>query len=142
MKTKTIAWLAGLLEGEGCFLWQKPRWHGAERQGRPRVILAMTDRDVIDFVAALWRTGVSLRWPKGQPVNKQQMYVAEIQSRKAAAWMMTVYSLMHSRRRAKIALILKQWKLQKDLRRGQGLAGFTEVGRRLNVRKPRYGRFA
>lgn len=46
-----IAWLAGLLEGEGCF--STPAHRG------PFVTVKMTDRDIIDRVAVLWG-GVSV----------------------------------------------------------------------------------
>jgi hypothetical protein len=44
-----IAWLAGLLEGEGSFMRGK-------RKDAPGISLAMTDRDVVERAAKLLRT--------------------------------------------------------------------------------------
>lgn len=46
-------WLAGLLEGEGCF---SVRQDGQRRS--PKVLINMTDKDVIERVAALVGSGI------------------------------------------------------------------------------------
>lgn len=47
-----FAWLAGLLEGEGCFLAGPP-----SSPNSPRFTVEMTDRDVIERVSALCKSG-------------------------------------------------------------------------------------
>ncbi len=44
MSLKDLAWLGGLLEGEGCFMIPK---------GSPRIALAMSDKDVVQRAARL-----------------------------------------------------------------------------------------
>lgn len=45
MTIAEIAWLGGLLEGEGCFI-------SGSTSACPRIILQMSDKDVVDRVAA------------------------------------------------------------------------------------------
>lgn len=50
---KDLAWLAGLLEGEGCFSEQHYHHGGARWYVLPSIQLAMTDRDVVRRAGAL-----------------------------------------------------------------------------------------
>lgn len=54
MRQQDILWLAGLLEGEGCFNYR------ADRK-QARVTVEMTDRDIIERVARLFDTNISTR---------------------------------------------------------------------------------
>ena len=50
------AWLAGLLEGEGCFTTRRnktTRWSNGDPKRYPRIIVAMTDKDVVARAAEL-----------------------------------------------------------------------------------------
>ena len=60
MDTADRAWLAGLFEGEGCFT--------IEKNGSVRAMIAMSDRDIIERVHALWPTTVlRVDHPKTKP---------------------------------------------------------------------------
>src|SRR3990167_7568119 len=101
-----IKYLAGLWEGEGCFLLVKP--------STPGMSLLMTDRDVIESAARLmgYERPVYLRPPgcqKDQCVRKPT-YQFRLSTALSVQWMMTLYPLLGARRRAKIAQLVALWK--------------------------------
>jgi hypothetical protein len=96
-----IAWLAGLLEGEGCFLFH----HGAS------VVLKMTDKDVVERAASLMGVKVIARDPKN--IKWKRTYDARVNGYQAVAWMLTIYSFMGERRKKKIIEIIAKWKTMK-----------------------------
>lgn len=53
IKAKDIYWLAGLLEGEGCFTVR--RYEGRQTGGLPVINLWMTDLDVIKRASTILR---------------------------------------------------------------------------------------
>jgi hypothetical protein len=94
---KDLAWLAGLVEGEGSFLYNH----------RSLVMtLNTTDFDVIDKVARI--TNSPVRGPYKQhgagtkPIYRVTTYGAE--------WPMTLYSMLGIRRQAKIKELLNVWR--------------------------------
>lgn len=105
---RSAEWLAGLLEGEGCFSVRV-------RMGKggfwilPRISLAMTDEDVVRRAHAMLapKTKITIRPPAGR--SKLTAFTVQASGRRAAAWMMTLYPLMGKRRRAKIRAILSVW---------------------------------
>lgn len=101
LNTSDIYWLAGLLEGEGCF---------GLSSGSARISLNMTDLDVVKKVASLFKT--SIKYSKKYP-NRKQVYRVEIFSNTAAGWMMTLYPLMGERRQKTIEDTLSIWKQQR-----------------------------
>lgn len=105
MKTIEIAWLAGLLEGEASFMLKK---------GNSIIQIQMTDRDVMERIAALLGTKVGdyARKPKGK-ASYLPVYWIAVHGTRAISWMMTLYSFMGERRRAKILEIINHWKASK-----------------------------
>lgn len=95
-----IYWLAGYLEGEGCFSHLKERRF-------PRISLATTDYDVIDRVALLLDVGISFQ--KKRPLQNKPIYRLQLAGRRAVGWMMTLYPLMGKRRKQKILDLLRDW---------------------------------
>ena len=99
-----IAWLAGLLDGEGYFGY---------RNGCPSVQLQMTDLDVVEHAAAIM--GAHMHSPKrnrgltvkGTPYKT--VYSCRVHGSAAIGVMQTVYALMGIRRRARIDEILQAW---------------------------------
>lgn len=87
-----LLWLAGLLEGEGCFDLQKGTY--------PRIRLSMTDRDVVGRAASLMDTGVRLSIRHAP--NKSTWH-AELQGERAAAIMEELLPYMGARRSQRIA---------------------------------------
>jgi hypothetical protein len=111
-----VAWLAGLLEGEGTF---------AYRNCGPRISVAMTDRDVIEraekLLKSAWDTGRESRIYE-LPVKDRMTkpgYVSVVTHTRAAAWMMTILPFMGARRAEKIRSVLGQWRESKAYVKGR-----------------------
>lgn len=96
MEKIKLAWLAGLLEGEGCFRWD---------YRTPRIMLRMTDRDVVQKAALLCK-----RRLLGPYVNRAKKYKPafqmDVSGLQAIQLMKSLLPFMHSRRSAKIKEIL------------------------------------
>jgi len=90
-----IGWIAGILEGEGCFIV------------RPiQLRLQMTDRDVVEKIANL----LSAKMTKNRKLrSRKQLYGLYIGGKKAAAVMMSIFSFMGQRRRKRIREALMRW---------------------------------
>lgn len=95
-----IYWIAGLLEGEGYF-----------RIGATSVQIGieMSDLDIIDRFRAITKTGNSKITIKAKEGLKTT-YTTNIYGDLAIQWMMTLYSLMGVRRKAKFKEIIDKWK--------------------------------
>lgn len=109
MKLHDVYWLAGLLEGEGCFGLSGAR-------GSIRIGLNMTDYDTVKRAADL--LGTKVREVKRLP-NRKQVYRTELFSNAAAGWMMTLFPLMGERRQNTMETSLNYWKSQR-LKNPQG----------------------
>ena len=90
-----LLWLAGLLEGEGCFDLHRARY--------PRVRLGMTDRDVVGRAATLFGSRVRLTL---KPAPATATWHTEVSGARAEEIMEAVLPFMGARRSAKIATIL------------------------------------
>lgn len=90
-----VLWLAGILEGEGCFDLHRGKY--------ARVRLAMTDRDVVGRVATL--LGASIRLSL-KPAPAKSTWHTEISGAKAAEVMRLLLPHMGARRSAKLAEVL------------------------------------
>lgn len=104
MTPAEIGWLAGLLEGEGCFSLSQDREYIY-----PVVRLQMTDEDVVRQAAFFMQTPVhgprtNGRW---KPVFSTTAWHA-----RAVGVMYTVYTFMCSRRKAKIVDLISRWKVE------------------------------
>ena len=111
LSSQDIHWLAGLLEGEGCFTV-----HGNKRWGHshnPVVDLGMTDEDVVRRAQSLIGGNVYKMASRKLPIYRLRMTGA-----KAVAVMMTVYALMGARRQARIKGLIYGWKTWKPKRCG------------------------
>lgn len=100
-----IVWLAGLLEGEGCFGFS------GSKVGSARVALAMTDNDVVGRAAKLLNSKINHRVRGGQ---YKDVFATAVYGSQAAGWMMTLYSLMGQRRRETIKTSLTRWRKQRQ----------------------------
>lgn len=97
---KDVFWLAGLLEGEGCF---KSSGNGVS------IILGMTCRDVVERAARL--LGANIQRPRqSTPPGHKDMVYCQVNANAAAGWMMTLYPLMGRRRKEAIEKALTKWK--------------------------------
>jgi hypothetical protein len=98
-----VAWLSGLLEGEGYF-GLVPNRSGGRTYRYARVGLTMTDRDVVGKTAALMDAGVSNIKPSG--VSRLPQFRAVVQGRRAVALMRLWYPTLGQRRRSQIETVL------------------------------------
>lgn len=89
------AWLAGLLDGEGCF--DSPR-------GNPRVRVKMTDFDVVLRAADVM--GATTHAEPAYRPNHSDLMVAQVTGDRAVAVMREILPWMGSRRSAKITDIV------------------------------------
>lgn len=93
-----IAWLAGLLEGEGYFCILSP--HGVPT---PRIVLSMTDKDVVEHVAGFFQRKVN-----GRPLPSGKIdYKTSVTGPDALTLMRKLLPWMHGRRSRKIREILE-----------------------------------
>ena len=104
IKIIDIAWLAGLLEGEGCFL--------VIRGSYPAISLGMTDEDIIVRASIMLGTKVS---------HSGNMYTTQVSGLRAIPWMMTLYTFLGKRRREKVAKIIRLWKSTTQHRAPRGM---------------------
>ena len=107
ISTKDIVWLAGLLEGEGCFSLDG---NGAKSRGYGKlvIVLQMTDRDVVARAAKI--LGGPVAGPYRPKVSRKEVWTTRVWCRRAASWMMTLHPLMGERRQARIQELLTHWR--------------------------------
>jgi hypothetical protein len=94
-----IAWLAGLLEGEGSFMSPAP-----SEPRQPRISIVMTDEDVIQRVAGL--VGVKYINIRQENIKWKPSYRVQLKGARAVQLMQAVRPHMGARRGAKIDAIL------------------------------------
>jgi len=98
---KELAWLGGLLEGEGYFFPKRGKY--------PAISLNMTDRDSVEKVAIIF--GTKTKGPYGGiKENHKFTWRTEISGSQAAGWMMTLFQFFCKRRGLTIKSILKIWR--------------------------------
>lgn len=97
-----LAWLAGLLEGEGSFLKAPP-----SNPNCPRISLEMTDKDVVER-AALLMGGKAVKRLLKSTVWKPT-YRVIIKGSRAVALMRLLHSKMGERRRSQINIALEKY---------------------------------
>ena len=134
-----LAWLAGLLEGEGSFLL-----HNGKTPS-PRVSVGMTDEDVIAKAAVLM--GATYRpWlsKRDKALGRKMVYRTAISGHRAVDLMRRILPMMGLRRAAKIRELLANWRgpqrrrltiehgaaIARALQRG---ISHVELGRRMNT---------
>ena len=100
-----IGFIAGYLEGEGCFQIQRAR--GCPE---PRIIITTTDYDVAAHVAWVLNRTKPLGPYKPTGMGKKWAWHIQCRGSRAVGWMMTCYPFLSGRRRGKIRSILSAWK--------------------------------
>lgn len=95
-----VAWLAGLLEGEGYFFVVR---------GHPRIRMETTDEDVARRVQLIVGSG-TLRGPFLRPLSTKPVWSWQMASRATVEhWACTIYPWMGLRRRTQIARLLPNY---------------------------------
>lgn len=103
IEERDLLWLAGLLEGEGSFGKASPSMPGS-----PRVVVSMTDEDVIQRVATLWGMTV-FRHHRGKEKGWKPTCITRLSGGKAVALMKRLRPLMGQRRQAQIDAAIATW---------------------------------
>ena len=93
IKVIDIAWLGGLLEGEGYFALHRGR--------NPVISVGMTAEDTINKVSDMWDARVT---------HRKNMYYTQVNGARAAGWMMTLYPFLGKRRRESVTKAIKFWR--------------------------------
>ncbi len=117
MEIINIAWFAGLMEGEGSFLFRKPR---IRMSGFPVISIQTSDLDIAERAWRLLRTSrVYKLKPRRINGNTGKKTIYSVISTRASVnigWMLTLYSFMGRRRKEDIRIVVSKWKLAKDNR--------------------------
>lgn len=104
-KETDIAWLAGLMEGEGSFFPEK-------KSGRTKriatMVVTMSDPDVIQRVADMMDT--KMNGPMWSNKSTIPLYRARVRGTKALALMQLILPYMGERRSAKILELMEMFK--------------------------------
>lgn len=118
MSKLDIAWLAGLLEGEGSFVIhfkeRQPKFGASWKQLAVRVQIAMTDEDIIHRVGAMFNAASYHKKPN-KPGYKL-LHMTSIAGPKAVALMKLIRPHMGVRRQAQITKAIQafeQWTVSK-----------------------------
>ncbi|MGH9979293.1 MAG: hypothetical protein ACRD8Z_26190 [Nitrososphaeraceae archaeon] len=98
--TKDMGFVAGLLEGEGCFFFRNS----------PTIQIQMTDEDTIVKLRSIISTGSSVVVKKAKNPNHKTAFSLTIMGDLAIQWMMIIYPFLCRRRKEKIREIIKTWK--------------------------------
>lgn len=106
LNLKDLYWLAGLLEGEG--------WFGIAHDGSNlvfRLQVASTDEDVIRRASLILLNEPRYSISDGDKwYRNKTVYNAGASGKLAISWMMTLYSLMATRRKAKMREVIETWR--------------------------------
>ena len=109
IKMKDIAWLGGILEGEGCF-----RLHTGKY---PMISIGMTAEDTIIKVADMWGTRI---------YRHRNMWETQITGAYAIQWMLTLYLFLNKNRRGIIVEAVKFWRKYSCARASNGIPAMAK----------------
>src|SRR5438093_8334018 len=98
-----IAWIAGLLEGEGHFGL-------SYNEKYPTIKVGVTDLDTIEKARDIMSPSTNIICERRQN-NWKPFYKFGLHSTKAVEWMMTIYPLMSIRRKARIKSCIISWRM-------------------------------
>lgn len=111
LSVRDIAWLAGIVEGEGCIAISHTNRRTTSANSI-RIHVGMTDKDVVERVAAIFGTRmIGPHYSKDRDGHKRKpQYRAVVTQGLAASWMMTIYPLLGERRRQAAGEALAFWR--------------------------------
>ena len=107
MTSRDLEWAAGFLEGEGCFGIYSNKGQRA-RSRMPRISAVQIADETLMRLKTLFGGHVQLR--SAQRPTSQNYYAWVIQGARAIGVMMTLYTLLSAKRKAKIKEISAEWK--------------------------------
>ena len=102
-----LMWLAGYLEGEGCFTISI---NYTKNEGKSyRILVTSEDIDVIERASKLLVGYSRITSSKPKHYHKT-FYGTNVNGSRAIGWMMTLYNLMGIRRKKRIKEVIKDWR--------------------------------
>jgi hypothetical protein len=117
-----IGWIVGIIEGEG--------WIGSDKDGRPKVQVAMTDRDTIYKLLEWAETGIVSESDCGTITGKRIWKWAIYAREDAGKFIEKILPYLGTRRSERAIEVLNKWKLLKPkhgtsttCKRGHELSG-------------------
>ena len=106
--TKSIHWLAGILEAEGSFMKGAPSAPNA-----PVVSIQMTDKDVMEHVATFFNKSLSSYTREGKTKDGKRgfkkIYISSLRGLRAVKLMEELYPLMSTRRQQQIKKAIESY---------------------------------
>ena len=110
MTENELYYVAGLLEGEGCFTWQNSNRKGKKRFfGGLLIDIKMSDRDIIERYRQISGATAKIQVHKAANVRCRTQYGQRISGYAAANLMRLLLPLMGTRRSKKITSLLDYW---------------------------------
>jgi hypothetical protein len=107
MGTAELHWLAGLLEGEGCFARNAKQSPRAGGKPFAYIQLQMTDRDIVERVASIWKRNVNVSQPRGN--QTKAVYRVVLRGKAVIPVLSDLQPLMGERRKARITELLGEF---------------------------------
>ena len=112
VRTRDIHWIAGLIEGDGCFFVRKGKYNNGPAYSAyreyPGIDISMTDEDVVKHAHQI--AGGTFSKLKHKTRGDKSIYSLRLRGKHALSWMMTLFPLMGRRRQAKLKEILLKWR--------------------------------
>ena len=111
-----LKWLAGLLEGEGCFTAISQGT--GMRPKHPVILLTMSDKDVVQKAARLLdgRKVSKMYTPTMKSRGAKPCWRAQVTCTRAVDWMKKLYPFMGKRRKTRIRQLVAMWKAAPEKR--------------------------
>jgi hypothetical protein len=122
ISARDLVWLAGLLEGEGCFSLQCYRNGVTCLHALPSIEVQMTDRDVVARAGKLLGGGQTKVRGGGRPKAKRfhKVYIWRVNGQRAVHVMKLLLPHMGKRRSARITALVKQYETHLGPKGGYG----------------------
>lgn len=99
------AYVAGLMDGDGCYgMYDRP----GMKQKSPQIQLAMTDKDVVTWVANLIQRKPTWRQPIGK--NRKPVYALQLSATTAVNFAREVFPYMRLKRKRDIVKKMLRWR--------------------------------
>ncbi len=114
ISTIDIAWVAGLIEGEGTIIAYESKSDRVKKQ--VRFAVEMTDLDVLQKLQRILGTNARLikRNPPSLNPNHRDSFIVTLSGSYAIAWLLTIYCFLGTRRRAAVIKAVNLWKTMKN----------------------------
>jgi hypothetical protein len=129
LEIKDIYWVAGIIEGEGCFYINKH-----QKSPQTRIEVKMTDKDIINRLQQITKLGLIYHVPTDSTRHKDCYEWRVNKQPDVIGLLMTIYPLMGKRRQAKIRECLEVWKSFQTQRQRPCPKGHEMIGENLVIR--------